>query len=69
MNKIMNEEATIKIWAKLQMLENDLQKVYTGFFDGIVDNEQMTIITDSIENDIKIHYYIYNLILKDARQN
>ena len=65
----MNEEATIKIWAKMQVLEDNLQKVYTDYMTGYYDEEDMIRITDSMERDIEIHNYIYNLILKDARQN
>ena len=65
----MNEEATIKIWAKMQVLEDNLQKVYTDYMTGYYDEEDMIRITDSMERDIEIHYYIYNLILKDANTN
>jgi len=65
----MNEAATIKIFSKIQTLERELQWVYHEYFNGILTDDQFMSIIDSTERDIQIHYYIYNLIIQDARQN
>ena len=63
----MNEDATIKIKSIIDTLERDMQNVYSLYFKA--DNEQMLNIIDSLERDRITYYYIYNLIIKDARKN
>ena len=63
----MNEDATIKIKSIIDNLERDIQNVYSIYFKA--DNEQMLNIIDSLEKDRITYYYIYNLIIKDARKN
>jgi len=65
----MNEAATIKIFSKIQALERDLQWVYSEYFNEQLNEDQFLAMIDSTERDIQIHYYIYNLIINDARQN
>jgi len=65
----MNEDATIKIFSKIQSLERDLQWIYSEYFDEQLNDDQFMAMVDSTERDIQIHYYIYNLIINDARQN
>jgi hypothetical protein len=65
----MNEAATIKIYSKIQSLERDLQWVYSEYFNEQLNEDQFLAMIDSTERDIHIHYYIYNLIINDARQN
>jgi hypothetical protein len=65
----MNEAATIKIYSKIQSLERDLQWVYSEYFNEQLNEDQFLAMIDSTERDIQIHYYIYNLIINDARQN
>jgi hypothetical protein len=63
----MNEDATIKIRSIIEVLEREQQKAYSIYFKAT--DEQMLDIVDSIERDKQTYYYIYNLIIKDARQN
>ncbi len=65
----MNEAATIKIWSNIQGLERKLQQIYTDYFGGYYEEDVMIKLTNSTERDLEIHYYIYNLILKDANTN
>ena len=65
----MNEAATIKIWSTIQGLERKLQQIYTDYFGGYYEEDVMIKLTDSTERDLEIHYYIYNLILRDANTN
>jgi len=65
----MNEDATIKIFSKIQSLERDLQWIYSEYFNEQLNDDQFMAMVDSTERDIQIHYYIYNLIINDARQN
>ena len=65
----MNEAATIKIWSTIQGLERKLQQIYADYFGGYYEEDVMIKLTDSTERDLEIHYYIYNLILKDANTN
>ena len=65
----MNEDATIKIFSKIQALERDLQWIYSEYFNGQVNDDQFLAMIDSTERDIQVHYYIYNLIINDTRQN
>jgi hypothetical protein len=63
----MNEDATIKIRSIIEVLEREQQKAYSIYFKAT--DEQMLDIVDSIERDKQTYYYIYNLIIQDARQN
>jgi hypothetical protein len=65
----MNEDATIKIFSKIQALERELQLTYHEYFNNCYTEEHFLAIESSIQKDLQTHYYIYNLILKDARQN
>ena len=65
----MNEDATIKIFSKIQSLERDLQWIYSEYFNEQLNDDQFMAMVDSTERDIQIHYYIYNLIINDTRQN
>lgn len=65
----MNEDATIKIFSKIQALERDLQWIYSEYFNEQLNDDQFMAMVDSTERDIQIHYYIYNLIINDTRQN
>jgi hypothetical protein len=65
----MNEDATIKIFSKIQALERDLQYIYHEYFNGIITDDQFMAMVDSTERDIQINYYIYDLIIQDARKN
>lgn len=65
----MNEDATIKIFSKIQSLERDLQWIYHNYFNGRLNEDQFMSMIDSTERDIQIHYYIYDLIIQDARKN
>lgn len=63
----MNEDATIKIRSIIETLEREQQNVYSIYFKAT--DEQMLTIADSIERDKQTYYYIYNLIIQDARKN
>lgn len=63
----MNEDATIKILSIIETLEYEIQKAYSIYFKAT--DEQMINIIDSIERDKQTYYYIYNLIIQDARKN
>ena len=63
----MNEDATIKIMSILETLEREVQNVYSNYFKAT--DEQLLTIIDSIERDRQTYYYIYNLIIQDARKN
>ena len=63
----MNEDATIKIMSILETLEREVQNVYSDYFKAT--DEQLLTIIDSIERDRQTYYYIYNLIIQDARKN
>jgi hypothetical protein len=65
----MNEDATIKIFSKIQSLERDLQWVYSEYFNSQLNDDQFIAMINSTERNIRIHYYIYDLIIQDARQN
>lgn len=65
----MNEDATIKILAKIQALERDLQYIYHEYFNEQINDDQFMSMIDSTERDIQTHYYIYDLIIQDARKN
>lgn len=65
--QLMNEDATIKIMSILETLEREVQNVYSDYFKAT--DEQLLTIIDSIERDRQTYYYIYNLIIQDARQN
>jgi hypothetical protein len=65
----MNEDATIKIFSKIQALERDLQWIYQEYFNEQINDSQFMAMIDSTERDIQTHYYIYDLIIQDARKN
>ena len=65
----MNEDATIKIFSKIQSIERDLQVLYHDYFNGVIEENHFIIMNESTERDLQIHYYIYNLIIQDARKN
>jgi len=65
----MNEDATIKIFSKIQALERDLQYIYHEYFNEQINDDQFMSMIDSTERDIQTHYYIYDLIIQDARKN
>ena len=65
----MNEDATIKIFSKIQALERDLQYIYQDYFNEQINDSQFMAMIDSTERDIQTHYYIYDLIIQDARKN
>jgi len=65
----MNEDATIKIFSKIQSLERDLQWIYQEYFNAQLNDDQFMAMIDSTEKDIQTHYYIYDLIIQDARKN
>jgi hypothetical protein len=65
----MNEDATIKIFSKIQSLERDLQWIYYEYFNAQINDDQFMAMIDSTERDIQTHYYIYDLIIQDARKN
>lgn len=65
----MNEDATIKIFSKIQQIKRDLQYLYHDYFNGVIEENHFIVMNESTERDLQIYYYIYNLIIQDARQN
>jgi hypothetical protein len=60
----MNDEASIKIRSKLDVLNTDLKKLYHDFFNdnGIIDSDTVAKMIVSTEREIEIYNYINYLI-------
>jgi hypothetical protein len=60
----MNDEASIKIRSKLDVLNTDLKKLYHDFFNdnGIIDSDTIATMIVSTEREIEIYNYINYLI-------
>jgi hypothetical protein len=67
----MNEAAFIKIQAKVIVLDNSLFNCINDLIDGssILSDDQLTIVIESTEREIKIYEYILSLIIADTNKN
>jgi hypothetical protein len=67
----MNEAAFIKIQAKVIGLDNSLFSSLNDLIDGssILSDDQLTIVIESTEREIKIYEYILSLIIADTNKN
>jgi hypothetical protein len=67
----MNEAAFIKIQAKVIGLDNSLFNCINDLIDGssILSDDQLTILIESTEREIKIYEYILSLIIADTNKN
>jgi hypothetical protein len=67
----MNEAAFIKIQAKVIGLDNSLFNSLNDLIDGssILSDDQLTIVIESTEREIKIYEYILSLIIADTNKN
>ena len=65
----MNEDATIKIFSKIQSLERDLQWIYHEYFNNQLNEDQFLSMINSTDKEMEVYLYIYNLIIQDARKN
>jgi hypothetical protein len=67
----MNEAAFIKIQAKVIGLDNSLFNCINDLIDGssILSDDQLTIVIESTEREIKIYEYILSLVIADTNKN
>lgn len=65
----MNEDATIKIFSKIQSVERDIQWIYQEYFNEQVNDDQFASMISSADKEMEVYLYIYNLIIQDARKN
>lgn len=65
----MNEDATIKIFSKIQSVERDIQWIYQEYFNEQVNDDQFSSMINSADKEMEVYLYIYNLIIQDARKN
>jgi hypothetical protein len=67
----MNEAAFIKIQAKVIGLDNSLFSSLNDLIDGssILSDDQLIIVIESTEREIKIYEYILSLIIADTNKN
>tara|TARA_R110000796_G_scaffold162212_1_gene278964 strand:- start:127 stop:330 length:204 start_codon:yes stop_codon:yes gene_type:complete len=67
----MNEAALIKIQAKVMKIDMDLLYYITDLIDGrsLLTDDQLTILIESTERELKIYEYILTLIIANTNQN
>ena len=67
----MNEDALIKIQAKVIGLDRELHKYVTYLINGQSDlsDEHLTITINSTEKELSIYNYILKLIINDGNKN
>ena len=67
----MNEAALMKMQSKVMVLDNELLKYvnYLLFSDSDLSDDQLKIVIESKERELKIYDYIIRLLIANQNRN
>tara|TARA_R110000823_G_scaffold314955_1_gene445108 strand:- start:3176 stop:3379 length:204 start_codon:yes stop_codon:yes gene_type:complete len=67
----MNEVALMKMQSKVMVLDNELLKYvnYLLFSDSDLSDDQLKIVIESKERELKIYDYIIRLLIANQNRN